>query len=173
MEGQLPAADTGQSPSAGRAHELLLAAVALLLFGTACTAGDDLKGWAEVGPEERIVAQGVTWVAEAHAFVVGSSDGLIALSSDAQHLEGERLLYCIAREVFIGPHGELFDKTGAYVTGPASSDMDRLPLAVVDRIVRVDPDHPMATPTRSQGTPGPAGEGCTGHEEPPGFVRTD
>jgi hypothetical protein len=89
------------------------------------------RDWVEVGRTS--AANPIVYVPDRTLFVIRSGRGFLALSAISPHRPeiGERLLYCPAG-YFVGPHGELFDPRGLYITGPSPRGMDRFKVRVVE-----------------------------------------
>lgn len=65
---------------------------------------------------------------------------------------GESLVWCPHEEFFVSPvHAELFNARGAYVFGPATSDMDRVKITIGDN-GQVKAGRIIASRARSNGT---------------------
>ncbi len=71
-----------------------------------------------------------------------------AFLNDAQHMPGEGVVYCAGQNVFMAPmHGELFDRNGRAIAGPASRGLDRVPASVhvIDEVPRLVVDTSQVT----------------------------
>ena len=145
--------------------------VVVVVAASCTTSGGASDGWLDVGSEAAIRAAGVTYRADLRTFVVATDSSIVALSDGTQHLEGERVLYCAARDGFVGPHAESFDREGRYVGGPAASDMDMVAVRVYAGLVSIDPGQITVTPERSVGASPSSGARCDGSEDPAGFVH--
>jgi nitrite reductase/ring-hydroxylating ferredoxin subunit len=109
-------------------------------FGSLVNAGA-LSGLPESGAPPRLVAQGRFWL-------VHSESGLCAVYNSCTHLQ------CLfgwdeEKKLFICPcHGSEFSREGKVLKGPASRDLDRFPLFLVDgrgNIIRHSPGQPYLT----------------------------
>ncbi|HEX9891288.1 MAG TPA: hypothetical protein VGB28_04445 [Actinomycetota bacterium] len=132
------------------------------------------SGWDTVGTVEAARAAGVVYREDLRLFVVWEEPKPVALLPDAQHVAGDRVLFCESSGWFVGPHGEMFDRLGRYADGPASSDMDRVAVRIRDGLVQVRPDKVVRTMGRSTMREEPDGPFC-GAVEPlretrPGFA---
>src|SRR5437879_6290597 len=65
-------------------------------------------------------------------FVVRRGASVVAFLADVRHLPGERgLWWCPKEQQFVSPtHGELFDRDGHVLGGPARGDLNRLQITV-------------------------------------------
>jgi hypothetical protein len=97
-------------------------------------------GWFRAGALSTLRRDEVTFVRQAHVFVVAPpNDDPFALSAWSPHMPNEPLLYCQTSGWFFSPaHGEKFDLHGNYELGPASSGMASFPVRVVDGYVDVE-----------------------------------
>lgn len=119
---------------------LVIALLGLVQLG-GCHRGDEaVDGWMPVVPLQDLQDRDVLYVADHGVFIVDLGHHLLALSDDAQHIEGERVLYCEASRTFMGPHGEFFDGQGRYVAGPARTDLDLYPVRAEAGWIQVDLD---------------------------------
>ena len=131
-----------------------------------------LGGWQTVMSAEALEEADVAYVRNAGVFVVDTDAGPVALAEASPHL-GHPLLFCASADAFQGEHGEVFDRRGFYVAGPASRGMDRVAVRVEDALVQVDLDEVRAGPPRGAGPPAElAGPPCEvpGAEVRPGFA---
>lgn len=93
-------------------------------FGSLVNAGA-ISGLPEAGAPPRLVAQGRFWL-------VHSDAGLCAVYNSCTHLQ------CLfgwdeEKNIFVCPcHGSEFSREGKVLKGPASRDLDRFPLSLVD-----------------------------------------
>lgn len=88
------------------------------------------------------IPQGVTAgvVEDRQVFFVREADTVDVLLAAAQHLPNEGLWWCPDEQLFASPaHGELFDRDGQALVGPADRDLDRLASEVRDGTLLVDP----------------------------------
>ena len=114
----------------------------------------------------------VAYIQDTGVFVVSTDAGPVALSEVSPHL-GTRLLFCRSNDSFQGPHGELFDRRGFYVAGPAPRGMDRVGVRVQDDLVEIAPEDLRTGPPRGAGPPSdPTGRPCDvpGPLARPGFA---
>ena len=65
-------------------------------------------------------------------FVRADADALTAFVPDARHMPGESTLWwCPPEQVFASPtHGEIFDMEGRHLDGPATGDLNRVPVTI-------------------------------------------
>jgi nitrite reductase/ring-hydroxylating ferredoxin subunit len=148
-----------------------LAALVLSFILLACSPGDETDdGWVTVGSVETLLAERVLYVPDHGVFVLPLSNGqLLAVSDDAQHIEGETVRWCAAVWVFIGLHGELFDREGQYIGGPARTDLDLIPVRVDGPDIQIEAGTVFAAVDRSHAL-GSDASVCEGEETRPGFV---
>ena len=175
-KGEYPEGGRGRSRGRGQRYPPAVRAVLLLVvlssIGLACSSSDEADdGWVTVGSVETLLAERVLHVADHGVFVLPLSNGqLLALSDDAQHIEGERVRWCAAVGVFIGLHGELFDREGQYISGPARTDLDLVPVRLEGSDIQIEAGVVVAAIDRSHApAPGDASV-CEGEETRPGFV---
>jgi Rieske Fe-S protein len=152
------------------------AAIAVLIIGAAAVAlltspEPNEPGELSVGTIDEIESEGVVYVPDPGLYVVATENGLLALSDDPRHLDGERVLYCSRDQTFSSPaHGEKFDRQGRYLAGPASGDLGRYPVETRRNQVIVDissgPHLPERSTVRLQRE---EPSQCGGPEDPPGF----
>ena len=79
------------------------------------------------------VPQGVTLhhIQGEDVWIDRSGEQLTVFRNDAHHLSGEGVVFCANQNVFMSPaHGELFDRHGVALDGPASRGLDRFPVSV-------------------------------------------
>lgn len=122
---------------------------------------------------ERVRTEGVVYVPQHGIFVVDVDGRPLAVREDAQHV-GDRVLFCRSSGWFQGPHGEGFDRTGAYGAGPASKGLDRVEVRVVGDRAVLDLDRVLSGPARGEmAAQQPVGPLCQEPlvEGPPGFTR--
>jgi hypothetical protein len=135
-------------------------------------------GWFRAGSFVTLRRDEVTFVRQAHVFVVAPpNDEPFALSSWSPHTANEPLLFCKTSGWFFSPaHSEKFDLHGNYELGPAPSGMGSFPIRVIDGYVDVDVSHQSAgAPRRAAGTdPRPSGPFCDEgfRHVRPGVVQT-
>jgi hypothetical protein len=95
------------------------------------------EGWREVTSVEVLRTRDVIYLPDANVFLV-NDDPPIALDGSSPHL-GEPLSYCASGRNFVSlGHGELFDRSGRYLDGPAPHGMDRIGTRVRDGIVEIN-----------------------------------
>ena len=92
-------------------------------------------------------------------FVLYNGGDPVALSDNAQHMDGERTEWS---QMFETPtHGEKFDDVGYYYGGPAQRGLDRFKVRVQGDAVYVDLSERTPGPERGSGPAfEPAGEFC-------------
>jgi hypothetical protein len=130
-------------PRARRALWIVLGAwivlqVALLLLP---------RGWVDVARTSRV--KPIVYVPDHSLFVIRSGRGFLALSAVSPHRPeiGERVLFCTAG-YFVGPHGELFDRRGLYISGPSPRGMDRYKVKVAEGTIEINVGDPIKGPPR-------------------------
>jgi nitrite reductase/ring-hydroxylating ferredoxin subunit len=155
-----------------------VAVVASAIFAYGATRGET-DPWVEVGTLTSLRSQGAVYLEGSGVFVVDDPAYPVAVHEEVPHLEGDRALWCPTARVFVEiEHGSLFDRTGAYLGGPAVKGLDAAPVRVEGERVLVRPDERIPGPARhARAVVEPAGLLCTAGEGgvvegPPGFVRT-
>ena len=146
--------------------------VLLLGLPTAFLVRTFLGGWRTVVTTDALERAGVAYIRGAGVFVVATDRGPVALSAESPHLD-HALQFCRSSETFIGTHGEVFDRRGFYVDGPAPRGMDRVAVREAEGVVQVDADEVTPGPPRGAGPAAePAGPQCDlpGPEAPAGFA---
>ncbi len=142
----------------------IVAAIALVVIvgagvviGLATTSGPDA-----VASLETLRQREVLFLDEYDIFLVYNRGDPLALSDDAQHLEGEHTEWCESSQLFETPtHGEKFDRRGNYYGGPAAKGLDRYPVRIVGDAVYVDLDELIPGPQRGAEEPlEPTGPFC-------------
>ena len=151
---------------------VLLGAILLsVVIGVAWPRQEMLTTEVVAGKVNEILSSQVVYLEEPRVFVVATDSGFVALSDDSRHV-GDRVLFCHSNDMFSSPaHGELFDRLGRYLGGPADGDLGRYETRVSGDRVLVD----LATlnlPDRSTIADEPSGPFCSGPEDPPGFYKT-
>jgi hypothetical protein len=111
-----------------------------------------LGGWQPVMSVDALERAGVAYIQNAGVFLVHTEEGPLALSAASPHLD-HRLLFCPASDMFLGSHGEVFDRRGFYVGGPSSRGMDRVVVTVEEGVVQIDADDVRRGPPRGAGPP--------------------
>lgn len=144
---------------------LLFAIIALVLVLSAAIVfglWTSSTGSSSTASLDELRERGVLFFEDGHAFLVYNDGDPIALSDDAQHMEGERTEWCESSQMFETPtHGEKFDNLGYYFGGPALRGLDRFPVRVEGDAVYVDFDERMPGPERGSGSSfQPPGEFC-------------
>ena len=167
----------------GQRYVRHLAWVAALVVASAIFAyGGGNRGqadtWVEVGTLTDLRAEGVIYLRQHGVFVLHEAAYPLALHEDVEPVEGDRVVWCPTAQVFEETaHGSKFDRTGAYMDGPASRGLDEAPVRVEGDRVLVDPGERIQGPARGARPPQePAGPFCIGAdgafvEDPPGFAR--
>ena len=148
---------------AGRS--LLFATIALglllsaaIMIGLATSSG----GESPLATIDELRDASVLHLEDEHVFLVYNDGDPLALSDDAQHLDGEHTLWCESSQMFETPtHGEKFTDLGYYYGGPAMRGLDRFPLRLQGDAIYVELDEPIPGPERGSGPDfEPAGEFC-------------
>lgn len=135
-------------------------------------------GWFRAGTLATLQRDEVTFVRQAHVFVVAPpNDEPFALSSWSPRAANEPLLFCQTSGWFFSPaYGEKFDLHGNYELGPAPGGMASFPVRVLDGYVDVETHRPaVGAPRGAAGTdPRPTGPFCDEgfRRVRPGVVQT-
>ena len=137
---------------------LVIVLSAAIVFGLVTSS----RGEGPVATVDELHEAGVLFLEDEHAFLVYNDGNPLALSDDAQHLDGEHTLWCESSQMFETPtHGEKFDNLGYYFGGPAQRGLDRFPVRVQDEAVYIDFDQRTPGPERGSGPQfEPAGKLC-------------
>ncbi|MGH2756747.1 MAG: hypothetical protein ACRDI3_03055 [Actinomycetota bacterium] len=111
---------------------------------------------------EDLRERGVIEFPEYELFLVWNDGDPLVLSSDAQHIPNENVVWCESSEMFESPaHGEKFDSRGFYYGGPAQSGLARYPYAIIDGLIYSTLEHATEGPARGEGSPHePEGRFC-------------
>lgn len=148
----------------------LIAVVSIAIL-IATTVGPYAEASLETLREERVI-----FLEEHHIFLVYNDGDPLALSDDAQHLDGEHTEWCERSQLFQTPtHGETFDRRGYYYSGPASKGLDRYPVEIDGDQIRIDldPDFIIPGPERGAVEPlPPVGALCFADIESPSCRRS-
>jgi hypothetical protein len=107
-------------------------------------------GWQTVMTVEGLRRAQVAYVRNADVFLVSTESGPLALSARSPHL-GHGLQYCRSSERFLGAHGEVFDRRGFYLGGPAPRGMTRVAVREENGVVQIDGDDVTEGPPRGAG----------------------
>ena len=127
---------------------LVLVLSAAIIFGLVSSS----RGDGPVVTLDELRDSGVLFVEDEHAFLVYNDGNPLALSDDAQHLDGEHALWCESSQMFETPtHGEKFDSLGYYYAGPAQRGLDRFPLRLQGDAIYVDFAERVPGPERGSG----------------------
>lgn len=137
---------------------LVIVMGAAIIYGIATSSGGS-------GPEaslDDVRDRGVLYLEDDHVFLVYNDGDVLALSDDAQHMDGEQTQWCESSQMFETPtHGEKFDNLGYYYAGPAQQGLDRFPVRVEGDAIHVDFDERTPGPERGSGPAfEPQGELC-------------
>ena len=93
--------------------------------------------WRQVVSAEVLEARDVIYLPELNVFLV-HGDPPVAFTAKSPHV-GELLVYCTSSETFVSlEHGELFDRSGRYMEGPAARGMDRVPVREREGMIEID-----------------------------------
>ena len=130
---------------------------------------DQLTDEVAVGTAEEVEASQVVYLEQHGLYLVATEEGFLALSDDSRHV-GDRVLFCKTNGTFSSPdHGEVFDRLGQYMGGPAQGDLGEYAVTVRNGQIFVNLAE-LELPARSSSLCQPAGPSCDGSEEdPPGF----
>ncbi len=136
---------------AGRRRSLIV--LALLLLGLPLAfvirAATD-AGWRQITSVEVLKANDVIYLPDVEIFLVAEEPPL-ALSAESPHV-GELLAYCESGRNFVSlAHGEMFDRTGRYIDGPAPRGMDRVAVRVRDGSIEINLAGKIPGPPRGSG----------------------
>ncbi|MFA5883081.1 MAG: hypothetical protein WDA60_04450 [Acidimicrobiia bacterium] len=148
--GDMPFRATTRKPAAAirvlsTAAALVLVAVfaAILIrsVGTSDPADSSDSSWIVTIPLSE-VPEGVSArvINGTPVFLLRRGEQVKTFLTDMHHIPGETVLvWCPKDEVFVSPtHGELFDRSGAVIGGPAQRGLDQLHTSVSKGEVRVD-----------------------------------
>lgn len=146
--------------------------VLLLALPTAFLLRTFLGGWQTVMSVDALEEADVAYIRNAGVFLVRTDGGPVALSAASPHPD-HRLLFCRSSGTFQGQHGEVFDRAGFYLDGPAPRGMDRVAVRVEGGVIQIDADDVRRGPPTGAGPPDdPVGPLCEvpGPEPRPGFA---
>lgn len=137
---------------------LVLVTGAAIIYGFATSSG----GPAPQASLDDVRNQGVVYLEVDHVFLVYNDGNVLALSDDAQHMDGESTQWCESSQMFETPtHGEKFTDLGHYYGGPAQQGLDRYPVRVEGDAIYVNLDERVPGPKRGSGPAfEPQGEFC-------------
>jgi hypothetical protein len=156
-----PAAPAGapiRTPSRGRRYVVL--AILLVWVAAALVVGYIRdRGWVRASSVETLDARGVLYLPGYRVFVVADRNSPVALLSLSPHA-GERVLYCRRSRTFQDRHGDVFDRFGRQVSGPASRGLDRVAVRIKGDDVNVKPARVDPGPIRSISAESPRGAIC-------------
>jgi hypothetical protein len=141
-------------PGTGRRRSLIVLGVLVVGLPLAFflrSATDE--GWRVVTTVAALEERDVIFVPDAHVFLV-AADPPIALREASPHL-GEPMSYCAAGPNFVSlGHGEVFDREGRYLDGPAPHGMDRVGIRIRDGVVQINIQQKIpGPPLDDRGTP--------------------
>ena len=138
---------------------LVLVLSAALIFGLVSSS----RGEGPVTTLDELREAGVLHLEDEQAFLLYNNGNPLALSDDAQHLDGEHTLWCESSQMFETPtHGEKFDNLGYYYAGPAQRGLARFPLRLQGDAIHVDFAERIPGPERGSGpTFEPAGSSAS------------
>jgi nitrite reductase/ring-hydroxylating ferredoxin subunit len=147
-------------------------AVLLLALPAAFLVRMFLGEWQAVMSLDALEDADVAYIRNAGVFLVRTDGGPVALSAASPHPD-HRLLFCRSSDTFQGEHGEVFDRAGFYLDGPAPRGMDRVAVRVQGGVIQIDADDVRRGPPPGAGPPAdPVGRFCEvpGPEPRPGFA---
>jgi hypothetical protein len=130
---------------------LIVLTTLLLALPTAFLLRTFLGGWQTVMSVDALERAEVAYIRNAGIFLVQTEDGPLALTAASPHPD-HGLHYCRASETFVGTHGEVFDRRGFYLGGPAPRGMDRVAVRTEGGVVQVDADEVTPGPPRGAGS---------------------
>jgi hypothetical protein len=158
----------------GRRRVIVILAVVAVWVAAAVTSGYVRdRGWVRIGTREAIEAARVVYVSDLRLFVVANGSSPVALSALSPQLRG-RLRFCPPAASFQDERGDVFDRLGRYVLGPAPRGMDRVGIRIKGDFIDVKPDAVTTGPVRGAGPPEPTiGPLCADDapEAPAGFFQ--
>jgi hypothetical protein len=105
------------------------------------------RGWVRIGSLESVARARVLFVSNLDVFVVAAAPGPLAFSARSPD-SGRGLLFCPPSQQFVDPDGNLFDRRGVWVTGPALEGMTRIDVRVRNGFVDVRPGSELGAATR-------------------------
>ena len=122
----------------GRRRSLIILVVLLIGLPVAFVIRSALDaGWRPVTSLEALRTNDVIYLPDIEVFLV-AEDPPIALSAESPH-QGETLLYCEPGRNFVSlSHGEMFDRLGRWIDGPAPRGMDRIDARVREGAVEIN-----------------------------------
>jgi hypothetical protein len=136
------------------------------------------RGWIRIGSLQAVNQARVMYVRDLEVFLSARGDEPVGLSArtpiPASIGQGDRVLFCRAAGVFQGARGEVFDRFGVYIAGPAHRDMDAVAVRVGDGRVDVKPaDITPGAPRGTNRAEDPTGPLCStdAGEDPAGFFE--
>lgn len=128
---------------------LVLVIGAAFVIGVATTGDPD-----PVASLDDLRAEEVLFLDDHDLYLVYNDGDPLALSDDAQHMDGEHTEWCESSQMFETPtHGEKFDRRGYYYGGPATKGLDRYPVRVQGDGVYVELDELIPGPERGAAKP--------------------
>jgi hypothetical protein len=160
-------------PVAGRRAVVILAVVVAGIVAAVILGYLRDRGWVRIGTREAIRSGKVVYVSDLQVFVVANGATPVALSALSPHGH-ERLRFCPPAARFQDQDGDVFDRIGRYVLGPAPRGMDLVAVRVKGDFVDVKPGEVRRGPARGASPPAPTtGPLCPGDapEVPAGFFH--
>jgi hypothetical protein len=128
------------------------------------------RGWVRIGSVESVARGRVLYVSNLDLFVVAASPEPLALSARSPD-SGHRLLFCPSSQQFVDLDGNLFDRRGVWVTGPALEGMTRIDERIRNGFVDVRPGSELGAAGRRTVALRPSGPPCDpARQTRPGFA---
>ncbi len=143
----------GAEPQRGKRRRGGLAAMMIAIMAVGLVGS--LRAAALIPPLRlSFLEQGVTTltIEGQHVMLLREGDALRGFLARVPHLN-ERLAWCPNERVFLSfAHGELFDRRGRYVSGPATRDLDRVDVRLRGDEIIIDPLRVIRSDGRSAGS---------------------
>jgi hypothetical protein len=149
----------------------LLAGLLVALVAAALVAGYVRdRGWVRIGSVESVARARVVFISNLNVFVVAVAPIPLAFSGRSPDT-GRRLLFCPPSQRFVDVDGNLFDRRGAWVSGPALEGMTRVDARIRNGFVDVRPGSELGAAAPGTAALPPSGPPCDpARQSRPGFA---
>jgi hypothetical protein len=128
------------------------------------------RGWVRIGSVESVARARVLFVSNLNDFVVAAAPIPIAFSGRSPD-SGRRLLFCPSSQQFVDLDGNVFDRRGLWVSGPALEGMTRIDSRIRNGFVDVRPGSELGAAGRGAHALPPSGPPCDpARQSRPGFA---